>query len=279
MSGLGPGMTEEFQMSVLIERSSGVTTVIISRPHARNAVDPDTAKKLTNAFLAFDADQDQHAAVLWGAGGAFCAGFDLKAAAALIGKSGAMSSSDFPAEGEKIPPGPMGPSRLELSKPVIAAVAGPAVAGGMELALWCDIRVMEESAYMGVFCRRWGVPLIDGGTVRLPRLVGRGRALDLVLTGRKVEAEECLRIGLCEQVVANGRSREAAEAYARELRKFPQECLRADRRSVRLQEGLSEREGLRAEWKNSAPVFAKEGAAGAARFAGGKGRHGNQQDI
>jgi enoyl-CoA hydratase len=149
----------------------------------------------------------------------------------------------------------------------------------MELALWCDLRVMEEDAYMGVYCRRWGVPLIDGGTVRLPRMVGRGRALDLVLTGRKVEAEECLRIGLCERVVPRGESRQAAEALARELVKFPQECLRADRRSLRRQENLSEREALRAEWENSAPVLEREGAAGAARFASGKGRHGNQQDI
>jgi enoyl-CoA hydratase len=173
----------------------------------------------------------------------------------------------------------MGPTRLELSKPVIAAIAGPAVAGGMELALWCDLRVMEEDAFMGVFCRRWGVPLIDGGTVRLPRIVGRGRALDLVLTGRKVTATECLQIGLCERVVPHGESRKAAEALAHDLVKFPQECMRADRRSIRLQEGLSEREGLRAEWENSAAVFEREGAAGAARFASGKGRHGDQENI
>ncbi|HEY7457977.1 MAG TPA: crotonase/enoyl-CoA hydratase family protein [Xanthobacteraceae bacterium] len=266
-------------MSVLVERNGSVTTVILSRSEARNSVDPETAKRLTDAFLAFEADQNQHAAVLWGAGGAFCAGFDLKAAAALLSKSSPLSANDFPEDDGAPPPGPMGPTRLELSKPVIAAVAGPAVAGGMELALWCDLRVMEETAYMGVYCRRWGVPLIDGGTVRLPRLVGRGRALDLVLTGRKIEADECLRIGLCERVVPHGRSREAAEALAHELVRFPQECLRADRRSVRLQEGLSERQGLRAEWKNSSPVFEREGAAGAARFAGGKGRHGDQRDI
>jgi enoyl-CoA hydratase len=266
-------------MSVLIERSGVVTTVVLSRPEARNAVDPPSARALHDAFLAFDADPDQHVAVLWGAGGAFCAGFDLKAAAALVGKRRPLAANDFPDGDGPPPPGPMGPTRLELSKPVIAALAGPAVAGGMELALWCDLRVMEETAYMGVYCRRWGVPLIDGGTVRLPRIVGRGRALDLVLTGRRIEAEECLRVGLCERVVPHGTSREAAEALALELTKFPQECLRADRRSVRLQEGLSEREGLRAEWKNSAPVFEREGAAGAARFAGGKGRHGGWQDI
>jgi enoyl-CoA hydratase len=269
----------EGNMSVLVERNGPVTTVIISRGEARNAVNPATAAELTEAFLAFDASEQQHAAVLWGAGGAFCAGFDLKAAAALVGSNRALESNEFPEGDGQVPPGPMGPTRLELSKPVIAAVAGPAVAGGMELALWCDLRVMEEDAYMGVYCRRWGVPLIDGGTVRLPRLVGRGRALDLVLTGRKVGAEECLRIGLCDRVVPRGKSREAAEALALELTRFPQECLRADRRSVRLQEGLDEREGLRAEWKNSAPVFVREGAAGAARFAGGKGRHGDQRDI
>jgi len=173
----------------------------------------------------------------------------------------------------------MGPSRLELSKPVIAAIAGPAVAGGMELALWCDLRVMEETAFMGVYCRRWGVPLIDGGTVRLPRIVGRGRALDIVLTGRKVPAEECFRIGLCERLAAPGKSREVAEALAREIARFPQACMRADRRSVLLQEGLSEREGLRSEWASSSPAFEREGAAGAARFAQGKGRHGDFADI
>jgi enoyl-CoA hydratase len=266
-------------MSVLVERNGAVTTVILSRSEARNAVDPASAKALTDAFLAFDRDPDQLAAVFWGAGGAFCAGFDLKAAAGMLGADDALGALEFPDDRKSVTRGPMGPSRLELSKPVVAAVAGPAVAGGMELALWCDLRVMEETAYMGVYCRRWGVPLIDGGTVRLPRLVGRGRALDLVLTGRKVEADECLRIGLCERVVPHGKSREAAEALARELAKFPQQCLRADRRSIYLQEGLSERDGLRAEWKNSAPVFALEGAAGAARFAAGKGRHGDQRDI
>jgi enoyl-CoA hydratase len=266
-------------MSVLIERSGPVTTVILSRSEARNAVDPETAARLTEAFLAFDADESQLAAVLWGAGGAFCAGFDLKAAAALVGKRDALAANEFTHGEEPLPPGPMGPTRLELSKPVIAAVAGAAVAGGMELALWCDLRVMEETAYMGVYCRRWGVPLIDGGTVRLPRIVGRGRALDLVLTGRKAEADECLRIGLCERVVPHGSSRAAAETLAGELARFPQECLRADRRSVRLQEALNERDGLRAEWRNSAPVFEREGMLGAVRFTRGKGRHGDQQNI
>ena len=164
----------------------------------------------------------------------------------------------------------MGPTRLQLSKPVIAAIAGPAVAGGMELALWCDLRVMEESAYMGVYCRRWGVPLIDGGTVRLPRIVGRGRALDIILTGRKVPAEECDRIGLCERVVPDGESRAAAQALAHEIARFPQGCMRADRRSVWLQEGLSEMEGLESEWACSSGMVEREGAAGAARFAAAK---------
>jgi enoyl-CoA hydratase len=266
-------------MSVLVEKSGAVTTVILNRSEARNAVDPGTASKLYDAFLAFDADPTQSAAVFWGAGGAFCAGFDLKYAGSLTGETNPLAVNNFPEGKGDVPPGPMGPTRLELSKPVIAAVAGPAVAGGMELALWCDLRVMEEDAYMGVYCRRWGVPLIDGGTVRLPRIVGRGRALDLILTGRKVEARECLEIGLCERVVPHGQSRAAAEALAHELAKFPQECLRADRRSVWLQEGLSERDALRAEWKNSVPVFEREGAVGAARFSSGKGRHGDRENI
>ena len=168
---------------------------------------------------------------------------------------------------------------MDLSKPVIGAVAGPAVAGGMELALWCDVRIMEEDAYIGVFCRRWGVPLIDGGTVRLPRLVGRGRALEIILTGRKVPAEECLAIGACEKVVANGQSRQAAEAMAHEIARFPQECVRADRRSVYLQHGLPVREALESEWRNSQAIVDAEGIAGAARFADGKGRHGDYEEI
>ena len=190
-----------------------------------------------------------------------------------------MAHLDFPADGGTPPRGPLGPSRLDLSKPVIAAVAGPAVAGGMELALWCDIRVMEEDSYIGVYCRRWGIPLIDGGTVRLPRLVGQGRAMEIILTGRKMPAEECLRIGACEKVVPNGESRQAAEALAHEIARFPQDCVRADRRSVYLQHGLSVRQGLESEWTNSAKVVQSEGAAGAGRFAGGKGRHGDYGDI
>src|ERR1700674_2054591 len=242
-------------------------------------MDPASANALVEAFRQFDRDPDQSVAVLWGAGGAFCAGADLKFVASSAARERPLGTLDFPAGGGEPPRGPMGPTRLELGKPVIAAIAGPAVAGGMEVALWCDLRVMEESAYMGVYCRRWGVPLIDGGTVRLPRIVGRGRALDIILTGRKVPAEECFRIGLCERLAQHGKSREVAEQLAHEIARFPQACLRADRRSVWLQEGLSEREGLRSEWACSASVFEREGAAGAARFAQGKGRHGDFADI
>jgi enoyl-CoA hydratase len=169
----------------------------------------------------------------------------------------------------------MGPSRLELDKPVIAAVAGPAVAGGMELALWCDFRVMEQSAYFGVYCRRWGIPLIDGGTVRLPRLVGQGRALEIILTGRKVPAAECARIGLCEYVVADGRCRESAEELAHRIAQFPQACVRADRRSAIRQHGLPVRDALVQEWYNGRPALVEGGLAGAARFKDGLGRHGD----
>ena len=266
-------------MTLTIERDGPVTTIIRSRIAARNAMDPASAEALTEAFLAFDRDDSQSVAVLWGAGGAFCAGFDLKYAASQLGQKDPMAPLNFPAGAGPVPRGPMGPTRLQLSKPVIAAIAGPAVAGGMELALWCDLRVMEESAYMGVYCRRWGVPLIDGGTVRLPRIVGRGAALDIILTGRKVPADECHRIGLCERVVPDGESRAAAEALAHEITRFPQGCMRADRRSVFLQDGRSEMDGLRAEWACSAALVEREGAAGAARFASGKGRHGDFGEI
>ena len=266
-------------MTLTVERDGPVTTLIRNRAAARNAMDPVSAEALTDALVAFDRDPAQSVAVLFGVGGAFCAGFDLKYAATLRDRENPMSELDFPLTDNPVPRGPMGPTRLQLSKPVIAAIAGPAVAGGMELALWCDLRVMEASAYMGVYCRRWGVPLIDGGTVRLPRIVGRGRALDIILTGRKVPAEECERIGLCERVVSDGESRAAAEALAHEIARFPQVCMRADRRSVWLQEGLSELDGLRAEWACSAAMVEREGAAGAARFAAGKGRHGDFGEI
>ena len=267
-------------MTVRIERQGGVWTVIHSRPEARNAMDPESADALVEAFTAFDRDPDAAVAVLWGEGGAFCAGWDLKYCASIIDRPEALHAIDYPLDDRTpIPRGPLGPTRLELDKPVIAAVAGPAVAGGFELALWCDVRVMEESAYFGVYCRRWGVPLVDGGTVRLPRIVGMGRALEIILTGRKVSAEEALRIGACEHVVPEGSSRGFAEAMAHEIARFPQACVRADRRSAYAQQGLTQREAMRKEWYNGYPASVADGAAGAARFASGKGRHGDFRDI
>ena len=266
-------------MSVRVEKQGKVWTVIHSRPEARNAMDPQSADALVEAFGAFDADPEAAVAVLWGEGGAFCAGWDLKHGASLAGQARPLEDIAYPLDERPLPHGPMGPTRMELDKPAIAAVAGPAVAGGFELALWCDLRVMERSAYFGVYCRRWGVPLIDGGTVRLPRLVGVGRAMEIILTGRKVPAEEALRIGACEHVVSDGESRAFAEAMAHEIARFPQACMRADRRSVYMQQGLSLREAMRKEWYNGIPAFVAEGAAGAARFASGKGRHGNFTEI
>src|SRR3954464_1259543 len=267
-------------MAVRIEKKGRVWTVIHSRAQARNAMDPERADALVSAFEDFDKDADAAVAVLWGEGGSFCAGWDLKYGSSLLEDLDRIHEIDFPlGEGKEIPRGPLGPTRLELDKPVIGAVAGPAVAGGFELALWCDVRVMEESAYFGVYCRRWGVPLIDGGTVRLPRIVGMGRAMEIILTGRKVAADEALRIGACEKVVADGKSREYAEAMAHEIARFPQACMRADRRSVYTQEGLPLREAMRKEWYNGFPAFEIDGAAGAARFASDKGRHGDFRDI
>ena len=267
-------------MAVRVEKKGRVWTVIHSRAEARNAMNPESADALVAAFEAFDKDPDAAVAVLWGEGGTFCAGWDLKYGASLAKNPSEIHEIDYPLEDRKaIPRGPLGPTRLELDKPVIAAVAGPAVAGGFELELWCDVRVMEESAYFGVYCRRWGVPLIDGGTVRLPRIVGMGRALEIILTGRKVPADEALRIGACEHVVPEGRSREFAEAMAHEIARFPQACMRADRRSAYAQQGLSLREAMRKEWYNGIPAFKAEGAAGAARFSSGKGRHGDFRDI
>ncbi len=245
-------------MPVRSERSGPVTTVVLDRPEARNAVDRAHAEALADAFRAFDADPDAAVAVLWGAGGTFCAGADLKAMDNRVEPDG---------------DGPMGPSRLELSKPVIAAVAGHAVAGGLELAAWCDLRVVEEDGVLGVFCRRFGVPLIDGGTVRLPRIVGLGRALDLVLTGRPVSADEALRIGLADRVVPSGRAREEAEALAREIAAFPQECLRADRASLLAGLGLPADEAMAQEFRRGRTVL-DEARRGAARFTAGEGRHG-----
>ena len=242
-------------------------------------MDPQSADALVAAFEAFDRDPDAAVAVLWGEGGAFCAGWDLKYGASLLQDPTPIHEIDYPLEDRKpIPRGPLGPTRLELDKPVIAAVAGPAVAGGFELALWCDVRVMEESAYFGVYCRRWGVPLIDGGTVRLPRIVGMGRAMEIILTGRKVPADEALRIGACEHVVPAGKSREFAEGMAHEIARFPQGAVRCDRRSAYATHGLPVREALKLEWLNGVPVMA-EAVQGAATFASGKGRHGDFTNI
>ncbi len=270
-------------MSVEVEKKGRVWTVINNRPEARNAVDPQTADALTKAFLAFDADDEARVAVFYGEGGAFCAGWDLKYVSTLDQKY-PLGELDIPSDGPRgnggeIPRGPMGPSRLELDKPVIAAVAGPAVAGGMELALWCDFRVMQEDAYFGVYCRRWGVPLIDGGTVRLPRIVGQGRALELILTGRKVPAAECLSIGLCEYVVPNGEVRAKAEELAQEIACFPPVCVRTDRRSAIRSHGLSVRDALIQEWYDGREAVVKDGAAGAGRFKNGLGRHGDFTKI
>jgi enoyl-CoA hydratase/carnithine racemase len=271
---------KEAFMTVRIEKKGKVWTVIHSRPEARNAMDPHSADALVEAFQKFDRDADAAVAVLWGEGGAFCAGWDLKYCASLIENPVELEKIDYPLDDRKsIPRGPLGPTRLELDKPVIAAVAGPAVAGGFELALWCDVRVMERSAYFGVYCRRWGVPLIDGGTVRLPRIVGMGRALEIIMTGRKVPAEEALRINACEHVVPDGSSREFAEAMAHEIARFPQACMRADRRSAYMQQGLTLREAMRKEWYNGFPAFVENGVEGAARFASGKGRHGDFRNI
>jgi enoyl-CoA hydratase len=248
---------------VRVEREGPVYTVLLSRPEVRNAVDGPTAEALANAFREFDADPEALVAVLHGEGGAFCAGADLKA----VGTDG---GNRVTLDGD----GPMGPTRVRLSKPVIAAVAGHAVAGGLELALWCDLRVVEESAVFGVFCRRWGVPLIDGGTVRLPRLIGLSRAMDMVLTGRAVDAAEALAMGLANRVVADGESRPAAEQLARELAAFPQRCLREDRFSLLEQEGLSESKAMANELQHGLRSL-EEVQAGLERFRSGAGRHGS----
>ncbi len=251
-------------MSVRVEKSGPVTTIILSRPLVRNAVDGPTAQALADAMRAFDSDETANVGVLWGEGGTFCAGADLKAFAE--------------GRGHRIEPSgdaPMGPSRMSLSKPLIAAVAGYAVAGGLELACLCDLRVVEESAVMGVFCRRWGVPLIDGGTVRLPRLIGLSRALDMILTGRAVDANEALSWGLANRVVPNGRAREEAEALARAIAAFPQVCMRNDRASTFEQEGLRFEAAMANEFQHGLATLASgESLQGSARFASGSGRHG-----
>jgi enoyl-CoA hydratase len=248
-------------MTVRIERQDVVWTVVIDRPEARNAVDGPTAQALADAFREFDANDSARVAVLWGAGGTFCAGADLKQMSNRIDPD---LSTDAP----------MGASRLVLDKPVIAAISGHAVAGGIELAAWCDLRVMESDAVVGVFCRRWGVPLIDGGTIRLPRIVGLGRALDLILTGRPVAADEALAMGFANRVVEPGQARPAAEALAREIAAFPQACLRSDRRSAYEGLGRDEASALGIEFGHGLASLAAEGVQGAARFSSGAGRHG-----
>jgi len=249
-------------MSVTIEKNGPVTTVVLRRPERRNAVDGPTAQALADAFRAFDADGDAAVAVLYGDGGTFCAGADLQA----------LTTEDHnrvDADGD----GPMGPSRMRLSKPVIAAVEGYAVAGGLELAIWCDLRVVAEDATFGVFCRRWGVPLIDGGTVRLPRIVGHAVAMDLVLTGRPVDADEAQRIGLATRVVPSGTARAEAEALALTLAEVPQTCMRQDRLSLLEQDGLDEVAAIANEWQHGMVSLA-DVAEGVTRFQQGAGRHG-----
>jgi enoyl-CoA hydratase len=262
-------------MPVRVEKSGFVTTVIHSRPEARNALDRPHAEALAAAFVGFERDDDARVAVLWGEGGNFCAGADLKAVASARGNRVAAPRA-LHVRGDPDATGPMGVTRMQLSKPVIAAVAGYAVAGGLEIALWCDLRVAEEGATFGVFCRRWGVPLVDGGTVRLPRIVGQGRALDMILTGRAVGAAEALRIGLADRVVASGTARAAAERLAAEIAAFPQVCLRADRRSALEQWSLPEAAALANEYRHGVGVIdSGETQRGAARFAAGAGRHGS----
>ncbi len=258
---------------VAVDKQGPVTIVAIDRfAEARNAVDPETAELLRSTFLAFDADDTQSVAILTGRGGVFCAGYDLKVAARP------RAEADVPLH-DVGGPGPMGPTRHLLSKPVIAAVEGYAVAGGLELALWCDMRVASETAKFGVFCRRWGVPLIDGGTVRLPRLIGHSRALDMILTGREVGAREAYEWGLANRLVPQGRALAEAITLAGQLARFPQICMRSDRRSSYEQWGLEVAEALVNEGRRGLPALQAETRAGAARFAAGKGRGGGFGDI
>ncbi len=251
-------------MTVRSSKQGPVTTIILARPEVRNAVDGPTAEALATAFRAFEADAEAKVAVLWGEGGTFSAGADLKGM--LEGRRNRLEP-----DGD----GPMGPSRMLLDKPVIAAVSGHAVAGGLELALFCDLRIVEESATFGVFCRRWGVPLIDGGTVRLPRLIGLSRALDLILTGRPVLAPEALAIGLANRVVPDGTARAEAEGLAAQIAAFPEACMRSDRRSAYDSEGLTLDAALAREFELGMRTIATSGVeAGATRFVAGAGRGG-----
>ncbi|HRK36018.1 MAG TPA: crotonase/enoyl-CoA hydratase family protein [Candidatus Hydrogenedentes bacterium] len=250
-------------MPVSVEKKGPVTTVVLSRPERRNAVDGETAQALVEAFASFEQDDTASVGVLYGDHGQFCSGADLKAIA-----SGSFNRLEPDGDG------PMGPTRTVLRKPVIAAIEGHAVAGGLELALWCDLRVAGESAILGVYCRRWGVPLIDGGTVRLPRLIGLSHALDLILTGRGVTAKEALEMGLVNRVVPHGEARRAAEQLALEISKFPQVCMQGDRLSAYQQFDLPLPEALRNEFEHGLRSLAADSLAGAQRFASGAGRHG-----
>ena len=260
-------MRDEDAPKVLVERAGPVTTIVLNRPEQRNAVDEKTAALLYAAFVDFEADDAARVAVLCGTGRSFCSGYDLKA----LSQGGLGDAPDAR--------GPMGPSRMAIGKPVIAAIEGHAVAGGLELALLCDIRVVAETAVFGVFCRRWGVPLIDGGTVRLPRVIGQGRALDMILTGRPVDAQEALSFGLANRVVPTGEARAVAEALALEISRFPQTCMRSDRKSAFEQWSLPEAEALRVEAALGATAREAEAEVGAARFAAGKGRGGDFADV
>lgn len=270
-------------MTVTVDDTGPVWTITNDRPQARNAVDPVTADALVDAFAAFAASASAKICVFYGANGAFCAGWDLKYASTLQDRDAfdreIRGALDYPDDAGALPRGPMGPSRMIFDKPVIAAVEGPAVAGGMELALLADCRVMGESAYLGVYCRRWGIPLLDGGTVRLPRLVGQGKALEIAMTGRKVPAEECYRIGLCERVVPDGSALDAAREMAHEIIRFPEEAMLADRRSIVQNHSVSVAAGLRNEWANGIESCINQGTSGAARFAAGKGRGGDFHEI
>ena len=251
-------------MPLRIEKQGRVQTLIIDRPQAKNAIDAATSRELAAAFRAFDSDPESDVAVLAGAGGTFCAGADLKSFAAKPDDWQLSEDGDAP----------LGPTRMLLSKPVIAAVSGHAVAGGMELALWADLRVVEASAVFGIFCRRWGVPLIDGGTIRLARLIGQSRAMDLILTGRPVQADEALAIGLANRLVPDGTARAAAEALAAEIARFPQTCLRHDRLSCHEQWGMDLQQALRNECRHGRISLDADALAGAQRFKRGEGRHG-----
>lgn len=268
--------------AVTIEKRNEIWTVVLSRPNVKNAVDRETATALAQAFLAFEADEEAKVGVLFGDNGTFCAGADLKAISAAQEVRGNHMTS--PATGMNFDrldaTGPMGVTRLVLSKPVIGAIAGYAVAGGLEISLWCDMRVVEEDAVFGVFCRRWGVPLVDGGTVRLPRLIGHSRAMDMILTGRPVDAQEALQMGLANRVVAKGQARTEAEALARDIARFPQMCMRNDRLSAIEQWDLDHPHAMAREFELGRRVVQSgETLKGATRFASGKGRGGRFDEI